>query len=156
MRTHADTNILVPTTLSGLLLMPCLFPVPYTTTYHAYFGPHSAACWRNNTRSHVFAGFCPSPEDPGPSTCSARPTFSNNLPQPKISRGLNWRTKKKYCMRTCHRLSKSLTSAHYERRHAVTNTAESSPAAFFSSALQENQNGRTVKIQAVPIWPCSS
>lgn len=98
-------------------------------TRNAYFGTHSAARWRKHTRSRVFANFCPSTEDSGPSTCSARPTFSNKLPQPKTSRGLNWRTKK-YCMRTCHRLSKSLTSAHYERRHAVTNTAESSPAVF--------------------------
>lgn len=144
--THADTNIIFPTTLPGLLLMPCLpqflllthiitpnqpkrsnFPeMASLDTGNAYFGPPCAACWRKNTWS---CGFCPSTEDSWSSTCSARPTFSNKLPQPKISRGLNWRTKK-YCMRTCHRLSKSLTSAYYEKRHAVTNTAESSNAVF--------------------------
>lgn len=70
------------------------------------------------------------PKIPGPRRAQRGPRPPTNCHNQRFHGGWTDVQKKKYCMPTCHRLSKSLTSAHYERRRAVTNTAESSPAAF--------------------------
>lgn len=113
-----------------LILSHIITPNQSIRTRNAYFSPHSVLHVEGKTQRVAYLPISVHlPKILGPQHAQHSPHSPNKLPQPKISRGLNWRTKK-YCMCTCHRLCKSLTSAHYERRHSVTNTAESSPAVF--------------------------